>query len=395
MKFNRFCYIVFSIVVMLSSVECRRAKTEEASPVQSPQQTVIVLTRQSIKDIGLTLAAAEYKALTKTLVLPAELKPNQDLEAQVGSSVQGRVHQVFVKLGDEVKKGQDLAFIEGLEIGEIKAQFITAKSRHNLAKAVFERQKVLLEQNVGSQKALLEAEAEYQQARADLNAQDKKIHSVGLTDEEAANLGNEDEGGGHNQDGGILSIKAPIAGKIVERNIVMGQLVDVSTTLFKIINTSTLWADGQLDEKDLPLIKNLHEAALTVSALPDQPFLGKIIYIGENINEQTRTIQVRLQVPNSDHRLKAGMFAEMHIPVTGGSPCVVIPEQSVISDPAGAYVFKAADDSTFAKQAVVVGAAGGGSVEIIKGVVAGERVVVEGSFLLKSELMKDLLEGGE
>ena len=133
--------------------------------------------------------------------------------------------------------------LEGLEIGELKAVYLKAKSNIDYYKAVYERQKTLIEQNIGSQKSLQEAEANYEKATAEFNAEDKRIHAVGLSHEEVL------ENVALEHLAGILPIKSPINGIVTERNVVIGQLVEPNTNAFKVMNTSTLWADGQIYEK--------------------------------------------------------------------------------------------------------------------------------------------------
>jgi cobalt-zinc-cadmium efflux system membrane fusion protein len=329
------------------------------------------------------------------LILPAKLIPNQDFEAQVGSLVQGRVREVFVREGDFVLEDQELMHIEGLEVGEIKSNFIKAKAQLKYAGANYQRQKTLAEQKVGSQKALLESQAEYDKADADFNAEDKRIHSIGLTDEdllkfvEHASL----EKDGHN--GGVLPIKTPIAGTVVARNVVIGQLVDASTTAFRIVNTFTLWADGQVYEKDVPMISGKPEATLTVTAFPGEEFHGKVIYVSPVVDEHTRTITIRVSIPNPRGRLKPQMFGELRIPIGGATRGVVVPAECVQKDNVATYVFVATSDTTFERRDVALGATLDSMVEVKNGITPGEKVVTKGSFQLKSELMKEALEGGE
>lgn len=366
-----------------------------ASDEKIGQARVLVLNRESIKDIGLTVVVAEVKPIAGTMTIPAKLLPNQNLEAQVGSLVQGRVREVFVNVGDIVKEGQELMHIEGLEVGEIKSNFIKAKAQLKYAEANCQRQKTLLEQKVGSQKAFLEAQAEYEKADAEFNAEDKRIHSIGLTDDdllkfvEHASL----EKNGHS--GGVLPIKTPIAGTVVERNVVIGQLVDGSTTAFRIINTTTLWADGQVYEKEVPRLLGKPEITLTVTAFSGEQFRGKIIFVSPIVDEHTRTITIRASIPNPNGRLKPQMFGELRVPTGGATKGLVIPAESVQKDNTDAYVFVATSDTSFERRVVSLGATFDSMVEVNAGIKPGEKVVTRGSFQLKSELMKEALEGGE
>jgi cobalt-zinc-cadmium efflux system membrane fusion protein len=157
--------------------------------------------------------------------------------------VPGRVQNVLVNVGDAVKQGQVIMEMVGLEIGAIKAQYINAKSQLSFAETAWKRQKMLLEQNVGSQKALNEAEMEYRKAQADFTAEDKKIHSIGLTDAEVTGIADADQTESHRAD--LLALRSPIAGIVVERNVVPGQFLDATTIAMKIVNSSKLIAEGQ------------------------------------------------------------------------------------------------------------------------------------------------------
>ncbi|RPI76560.1 MAG: biotin/lipoyl-binding protein, partial [Ignavibacteriales bacterium] len=147
----------------------------------------VKLTEESIKQIGLRTEITSLKPLSGFMSIPAKVLADQDKEAYVGSLIQGRVSKVFVKAGDYVKKGDELMQVEGLEVGVIKAAYLTAKASLEYLKQNYERQKSLIEQNAGSQKSFNEARAEYEKALAEYTAEDKKIHSIGLDDDDIIN----------------------------------------------------------------------------------------------------------------------------------------------------------------------------------------------------------------
>ena len=356
---------------------------------------LLALTTETVREIGLSLSVVEVDTLSGTMTVPAKLVPNQDLEAQVGSLVQGRVREVLVKVGDYVQEGQELMHIEGLEVGEIKSNFIKAKAELKYAEANYNRQKTLLEEKVGSQKTFLEAQSAYEKALAGFNAEDKRIHSIGLSDEDLLKFVEHVSLENESHSGGVLPIKAPIAGTVVERNVVMGQLVDASTTAFRIVNTSTLWADGQMYEKDVPRLTGKPEVSLTVTAYPGEEFRGKVIYVSPIVDERTRTIALRASFSNRNGRLKPQMFGELRVPSGGAATGLLVPAEAVITENMVKYVFVATSDTTFERRDVSVGASYDSRVEVISGLRQGERVVTRGSFQLRSELMKEALEGGE
>ena len=356
----------------------------------------IIMTLQSVKDIGLECSAADIQPLKKELVIAAILTAHQDREAQVGTMVQGRVSKVLVNLGDRVQIGQELMQIEGVEIGEIKSGFIKAKAHLAYADAAFRRQQALMEQNIGAQKSLLEAQAEFEKARAEFTAEDRRIHSIGLNDEDVEKFVDNSSGNSiESHIGGILPIKAPIAGVVFERNVVIGQLVDPSTTAFKIINTSVLWVDGQVHEGDVSALRGRPEVTVVVPPVSRTAIRAQLLYVGETVDQQTRMVKVRAAVQNSAQMLKPGMFAEMHIPSGENLKGIVVREESLIKDGSEHYVFVALNDTTFEKREVVPGLVSGELVEVKTGVSRGEKVVTKGSFMLKSELKKDTFGEGE
>jgi membrane fusion protein, heavy metal efflux system len=350
------------------------------------KKEIVTLKKESIKEIKLELTIAEEKKINGSISVPAELVPNQDYEAQVGTLIKGRVHKVFVKLGDFVNQDQPLMQIEGIEIGEIKSQFIKAKAQADFADANLKRQKTLTEQKVGSLKAMQEAQAEYDKAVAEFNAADKKIHSVGLSDEEVINNGN-----GESHIAGLLTIKAPISGIVVERNVVIGQLIDESKNAFRIVNNSVFWADGQLYEKDIPLVQGKSEITMSVTAFPREVFRGKIIYVGEVVDDRTRTIKVRAEINNLNRKLKSDMYGEMLIPVNENKKGIVVPSESLIKENNKNFLFVAQNDTTFEMREVQLGILTEDAIEIISGIRSGEKIVSKGAFYLKSEMKKSEL----
>lgn len=380
--------------VLLGCGGKKETKKEES---QKEHSEVVKLSVESIKQIKLETEIVSLQPFTGYLTIPAKVITNQDNEAQIGSLVQGRVHQVFVKVGDFVKAGQILMTVEGLDVGEIKAGFLIAKAALDYTKANYERQKKLFDEKIGSQKSLLESQSEYEKALAEYKAEDKKIHSVGLSDEDVTD-GNKSE----DHTSGTLPIKSSINGIVVERNVVIGQLVDAATNAFKVINTNKVWIDGQIYEKDLTKINQKTNALFTSATYLKEKFNGRIIYIGQTVDEQTRMITIRGEFSNSRNKLKPQMFGELKIPVSAHTKAIMIPEESVVRESGGDYVFVQTSDSTapiggqaFEKRIVITGTLADNRIEIKEGLKKGEKVVSKGVFYLKSELKKEEIAGDD
>jgi cobalt-zinc-cadmium efflux system membrane fusion protein len=361
------------------------AKKEEGHEEHSE---IVKLSAESIKQIKLETETVSLQPFTGYLTIPAKVITNQDNEAQIGSLVQGRVHRVFVKVGDFVTAGQILMTVEGLDVGEIKAGFLIAKAALDYTKANYERQRKLFDEKIGSQKVLLESQAEYEKALAEYKAEDKKIHSVGLSDEDVTDGKMSEE-----HTSGTLPIKSSINGIVVERNVVIGQLVDATTNAFKVINTNTVWIDGQIYEKDIAKINQKTNALFTSATYTNEKFNGRIIYIGQTVDEKSRTITVRGEFNNSNSKLKPQMFGELKIPVSSNAKAIMIPEECVVKESGLDYVFVQTSDTTFEQRKVIIGASVDNRIEIKEGLKEGEKVASKGVFYLKSELKKEELEG--
>ncbi|PIS45454.1 MAG: hypothetical protein COT22_05185, partial [Ignavibacteria bacterium CG08_land_8_20_14_0_20_37_9] len=182
-----------------------------------------------------------------------------------------------------------------------------------------------------------------------------------------------------------------INGVVVERNVVIGQSVDATTNAFKVININSVWVDGQIYEKDLTKINQKTNAVFTSATYQNEKFNGRIIYIGQTVDEQSRTITVRGEFNNSNSKLKPQMFGELKIPVGTNAKAMLVPEESVVKESGQEYLFVQTTDTTFEKRIVITGTSVDNRIEIKVGAKEGEKVVTKGVFFLKSELMKESL----
>jgi len=363
----------------------KKEQSQPENPAETGEQNIVKLSSQSIKEISLQTETISLKSFSWEISIPARILADQDNEAQVGTLVQGRVCKVFVKVGDHVKTGQDLMLVEGLEIGEIKEQYLTAKANLEFQKANFERQKKLLEENVGSQKAFLEAQNEYEKSLAEFTADENRIKAIHLNENDVVD--EETKPGQNGKTFCTLPVKSPIDGIIVERNVVIGQSIDVSTNAFKIINLSEVWADGQIYEKDLDRISNNVAVVFTTPAFPKELFQGKISYVGQTVDEKTRTITIRAEFNNADRKLIPQLFGELRIPV-GKTDALVVPAEALAKIDNSDFVFVKKDNETFEKTPVTTGLTQNEYTEIKSGLKEGDIVVVKGSSYLKAELLK-------
>jgi multidrug efflux pump subunit AcrA (membrane-fusion protein) len=185
-----------------------------------------------------------------------------------------------------------------------------------------------------------------------------------------------------------LEIKAPIDGVILERKTAPGELVTRDKEICTVGDPKDLWVIAEVKERDIGAVKANQEASFTVLAYPGEVFHGKVERIANQVEAQSRTLEVRIEVNNADGRLKPGMFADIEITTTVYRDVIVIPDTALQTDEDRQIVFVAMNGNKFQKRAVKLGMEERGRVQALDGLKVGDRIVTEGSFILKSELLK-------
>jgi cobalt-zinc-cadmium efflux system membrane fusion protein len=190
-------------------------------------------------------------------------------------------------------------------------------------------------------------------------------------------------------------VRAPFAGVVTAADVAPGEAVDTQRELFTVADLSTVWVIGDLYQKDIASVRRGQEAQITTESYPGETFIGRVTYISDVLDSSTRTAKVRCEVPNRDGRLKLQMFVTMGIPTATARDALVIPAAAVQQVDDDTVVFVQTGDDTFEKRVVDAGVGTGGWVRVLVGLKAGERVVTEGGFMLKSKLKAASIGEGE
>jgi cobalt-zinc-cadmium efflux system membrane fusion protein len=188
-----------------------------------------------------------------------------------------------------------------------------------------------------------------------------------------------------------LALKAPLSGRVIERHGTVGEVVDRAKELYTISDLANLWGIAEIKEKDIAMVHVGQEATLRVLAFPEEAFTGTVVLLGHEIETKTRTLEVRILMENTSGKLKPGMFADVEIVTHVLNGVLLIPDDALQTLEDQQVVFVTADGGAFTKRTVRVGREQNGRVEIVDGLRDGERVVTAGSFLLKSEMLKNEL----
>lgn len=185
--------------------------------------------------------------------------------------------------------------------------------------------------------------------------------------------------------GASVPIVAPIGGRILERAANRGQMATPQDTLFTLLDLSTVWVEARVYEKDVRQVRLGQPVTIVASAFPEEQFSGKISYIGDVVDEKTRTLVVRGEVANPGRRLKPGVFVKVRLALASGAGALSVPAGAVQREGEKTVVFVAVDEDEFQEREVSLGAESGGTYEVLAGLKPGERVVSEGAFLVKSQ----------
>lgn len=188
--------------------------------------------------------------------------------------------------------------------------------------------------------------------------------------------------------GRSLELKAPIDGVIVGRKAAPGELVGKDKEIYTISDPTDLWVIAEIKERDIGAVSVDQDTTFTVLAYPGEAFHGKLVRIGNEVEAASRTLDVRIEVCNPDGRLKPGMFADVEITTTVVHDVVAIPDTALQTDEDKQVVFVTLGGNKFEKRAVKLGMEQKGRVQVLEGLKPGEKVVTEGSFILKSEMLK-------
>lgn len=318
----------------------------------------------------------------------AELTFNQNKLAQITPLVGGIVKSVEVDLGSRVKKGDLLALITSMAIGEAQSAYLKSVADAQLRQTSLERERSLYGERVSSQKELQEAEAAHRTAMAASRQAEQQLMALGFREQQIRAL--------IEQQGtpGVLEVRAPFAGEIVERAAVQGAMVETGKPLFVLADPTALWAMVNIPESQLSRVQIGQKVELTVESLSGPPFVGRLTWLASSVDERTRMALGRVEVANTGGRLKAQMFARARI-VTGTSEQAIVVPQSALQDVEGtAVVFVKAAGDLFEARPVQLGTRRNGQVEIVSGLGSAEPVALAGTFALKSQFLISRLGAG-
>lgn len=395
-----------ALAVWLLLAACQKEAPKQApgtAPEAPAAPRFVELDRAALGQAGLRIEPVEERAVPVTVRANGRLSANEEHTWRVGAITDGRIMKVLVRVGDTVEKGQVLARMFSHDVHESRAMYRRAVAEYNrlqsnlaFARRQRDRMQRLFEMKAASQEQLDTAGNELRNAETAVRAAEIEVsrtrqHLVEFLEIPAEGPEHHQPGEAALSDDDLIPVRAPAAGTIISRLVTAGSVVQSSGEMFVISDLSSIWVIANVQEEFLPRVRPRMAASVSVQAYPDRRFWGRVIRVDEKLDPETRTVQAILELDNRAGLLKPEMYAVVELEA-GSSERGLFIAQTAIQDLNGQpTVFVETRPRRFEPRPVETGRALDRLVEIRRGLKAGERVVTEGSFVLKSHLLKSTL----
>ncbi len=373
---------VCAVVLISTLVQegCGRGNTPESnlpSEAQSTKASLFTVSEEQLPH--LRLEPVQSSTWQINVATTGTVDWDEDHTTQVITQVSGPITRIVADYGSHVKAGDPLLYVASPDITNAVATYRKARDQQELAKKVLDREKDLFAHGAAAVKDIESAEAAYNDAATDVQNSLQALKIFAISPQELDNA--EKQGVPISPE---LAVRAPIAGTVVQKSVMPGQLIQAgSTTCFLLSDTSTVWVQGHIFDRDLPLVRIGNAVEETNSSF-DRTFHGRVAYVGAMVDSDTRTTPVRIVTQNPGDLLKKDMYLEAVIHTRMDKSVLSVPVSAVLHDSENEpFVYVEVQPRQFARRSITVGAQQNGYLEIRNGLKAGEEVVSEGSVFLQ------------
>ncbi len=390
-------------LTLLAACGTRPAEAPPAAATPAPRDPKLVrVDAAPVRDGRIRWQAVRLAPMPEVLQVTGRIGVNENLTSRIGSIVDGRVIAVYANVGDRVTQGKLLARLHSHEVHDARAEYAKAMAElrrrqgelefatnaRNRAARLYELKAASLEQVQRTETDMHSAQLGIASAQAEINRIEEHLRHLGVSAEGAEEEYAKPGKPGEFEEDELVPVLAPIAGTVLKRFCSPGAVVSPASDLMVVSDLSVLWVNAEVAEKYLSALKVGRVVDITVQAYGDTVFPGRITHIGDSLNPETRTVEVRCEARNTDGRLKPEMYATVSLEVGEMREAVLVPTEAVQDVDGQATVFVRESDTQFRARPITVGRQSGQETQVLEGLKPGESVVTGGSFLLKSELLK-------
>jgi len=350
-----------------SPATATKAAPEPQSPA-APRDTVTIIT-------------PEYRTRTQVLETTGKVQFNEERLVRVNAPITGRVSEVLARPGDIVEPGHRLVLLDSPDLGSARSDYAKAVADLERSEKALALVRELFQVKAIAHKELRESENDYRKAAAERERAASRLRTLGVPETQSREIAARADATT------TIVVTAPRSGVIVERNVTPGQVVaygqsDTPPNLFVIADLSTMWVIADVYEPDVPKVRLGQAVAVTLPCCPSERYEGRVTYISDSVDPQTRTVKVRAVLPNRGRMLKAEMFVKVTI-VTGSARMLALPQSAIQRENNETFVLIAKGKDEYERRPVKLGTDLDGLVEVLDGVSQQDRVVTTGSILLK------------
>ena len=337
----------------------------------------------TLKEFGIVVEEAGSGAIGQTIRLPGEVVFNADRVAHVTPSVSGIVQKVNQSVGDRVEAGEVMAVLSSRELAAARSEYLGAKARLELERETLSREERLVEDRIGTQRELLEAQKGVRGEEIALNLAEQNLHALGQTQAEVDAL-NESTETMLNK----YEMRAPLGGLVTAREATRGEVIETSggEPPFIVADVSSVWVNLTVYQRDLVSVKPGMDVRIDFGhGIPAAR--GKITFVSPSLDEETRTATARIVLDNPQGQWRPGLFVTGRVTSGEETAAVVIP-RSALQEVDGQTAVFIQDAHGFEPRPVTLGRTGKDTIEIVEGLKAGERFVSQNGFAIKAEMGK-------
>jgi cobalt-zinc-cadmium efflux system membrane fusion protein len=344
-------------------------KSDTAPAMLVRQGEKIIIPASSPLRKRLTVTAAHAEDVSAKLLLPAVVESDPSRTAAVLTPLGGRVLEIKVALGDRVRQGQVLAVIDSPDLGQAYDDNDKAADTAQLTRKNLTRQEEQLKLGTASTRDLDQARSDNAQAASEYARTQARLQTLGVPAEKQ-------------QHSTLLSVVSPVSGSVTTLAIARGNMInDPTQPIMTVADLSTIWVTALVPEKDVAAVKKDQDAEVALSAYPGKVLHGKVLFVSDIIEPDSRRDKLRIAFPNADVSLKPNMFATVTL-VGAKQSRVIVPTSALLMNNDRTTVFVATEPWTFERRTVDAQLEEGPTVALGSGVKDGEQVVVKGGILL-------------
>ena len=366
-----------SFVVAVLAAGCGEGSAPSPAAAPKPIETRV----DNSAEVPIEVVTPQARMRRGILETSGKVQFNEETVTRVHSPVTGRVVEVLSKPGDIVEVGHALFSIESPDLGQAKSDYAKALTDVERADKALRLAKELFEVKAIPQKDIREAESDYRKAVAERERAASRLRTLGVAEEQI------NDAAVRGETSTRLVVRTPRSGVVVERNIVPGQVVaygqsDTPASLFVIADLTTMWVLADVYEPDISSVKPGQSMSVRLPCCPNERHEGRVAYISDSVDRESRTVKVRGAVPNPGRALKAEMFVKVSI-ATGSTRALTVPQSAVHREGGTTFVLVATGPDAYERRLVTLGADLDGAVEVQRGLTPADHVVSQGSILLK------------